>query len=258
MPDYKDISNRLDPLQGLKIADIGIIEGSYHIYKVTCGEGDIRIVLSAGIHGDEPAGVEALLRFLEGTQGRINNGIRKWGMMYKFTVLPCTNPAGFERGTRENINGIDLNRKFNSTNPPEEVMILQDALKGGQFDLYMDFHEDTDGEGFYLYEVMRKGVNHLSEEIIKNISRNYPVDRRECIDGFPNCGGVICPQKDRKRFHIRKKDLPLPLYLYLRSVKHCLTIESPTRFPMEERVGMHLMALDIVLNLIKSGQPKPV
>lgn len=256
MPDCKAMIERLNNLKGIPAVIIGRIESGYPLYMITHGEGDIRVALSAGIHGDEPAGVEALLRFLEGTHICIDEGIKKWDKVFKFTVFPCTNPTGFEKGTRENINGIDLNRKFNSTNPPEEVMILQDALKGGQFDLYMDFHEDTDGEGFYLYEVMRKGVNHLSEEIIKNISRNYPVDRRECIDGFPNCGGVICPQKDRKRFHIRKKDLPLPLYLYLRSVKHCLTIESPTRFPMEERVGMHLMALDIVLNLIKSVQPK--
>src|SRR3989338_3435120 len=130
---------RLNNLNGIPAVIIGRIESGYPLYMITHGEGDIRVALSAGIHGDEPAGVEALLRFLEGTQGRINNGIRKWGMMYKFTVLPCTNPAGFERGTRENINGKDLNRKFNSTNPPEEVMILQDALKGGQFDVYMDF-----------------------------------------------------------------------------------------------------------------------
>lgn len=52
--------------------------------------------------------------------------------------------------------GIDLNRRFGSENPPEEVSIIQSALEVRQFDLYIDLHEDVEGEGFYLYEVLGK------------------------------------------------------------------------------------------------------
>lgn len=147
------------------------------------------------------------------------------------------------------MKGIDMNRRFGTKDPPAEVAIIQRALTGKRFDLYLDFHEDVDGEGFYLYEVLGKGTNHLSRDIIENVSRRYPVDRRERIDGFPNCGGVICPQSEGKRFPVKRSNLPLPLYLYLHGVRHCLTIESPAGLSMEDRIGMHLMALHVVLKL---------
>jgi len=247
--DYDTLIKRINNISWVQPLVIGRLESGHPIYRVTSGTGDKKVILSSGIHGDEPAGVEAILRFLEGYGDSLNAGIQRWEKAYQFTVFPCTNPTGYERGTRENACGIDLNRRFGSKKgPPEEVAIIQRALKGQQFVLYMDFHEDTDGEGFYLYEVLYEEKDHLAEEIIESISHRYPIDLRESIDGFPNCGGVICPQRDEKRFPFKRVDLPLPLYLYLHGVRHCFTIESPTRLPMEDRVGMHLMALETVLN----------
>ena len=249
MRDYDTLIRRISNISRIQSLVIGRLESGHPIYGVTSGTGDKKVILSSGIHGDEPAGVEAILRFLEGYGDSLNAGIQRWEKAYQFTVFPCTNPTGYERGTRENACGIDLNRRFGSKKgPPEEVAIIQRALKGQQFVLYMDFHEDTDGEGFYLYEVLYEEKDHLAEEIIESISHRYPIDLRESIDGFPNCGGVICPQRDEKRFPFKRVDLPLPLYLYLHGVRHCFTIESPTRLPMEDRVGMHLMALETVLN----------
>lgn len=248
MLQYNSVIKRIENIPEIQSDIIGKIEGGYPVYLLSYGDGKKRVILSAGIHGDEPAGVEAILRFIEDIRGKAKKGIRKWEREYQFVILPCTNPTGYESGTRENILGIDLNRNFGSKNPPEEVAIIQNALKRGRFDLYMDFHEDTDGEGFYLYEVLGNGGNHLAEEVIKKISRKYPVDLRERIDGFPNCGGVICPQREKKKFPLKRSNLPLPLYLYLHGVRRCFTIESPTFLSMEKRVGMHLMALDVILS----------
>ncbi len=243
MLQYNSLTERINNIKGIKKEITGRIKGGYPLYMLSYGEGDKSVVLSAGIHGDEPAGVEALLRFLE----RDVKGIKEWGQRYRFTIFPCTNPAGYESGKRENSMGIDLNRKFGSKIIPEEVSIIQSALIGRRFDVFMDLHEDIDGEGFYLYEVHGKEYNSLAEGIIKDMSLKYPVDQREHIDGFSNCGGVICPQKDGEKFPLMRVDLPLPLYLYLHGMRRCFTFESPTRFPLEERIEMHLMAMESVL-----------
>lgn len=249
MADYNLLINRLNNIREIQVLNIGRLRSGYPVYLLSFGTGDKKVILSAGVHGDEPAGVEVILRFLEirrkGVAKRTGEkdlrGIKQCDKEYQFTILPCTNPTGYERGTRENATGVDLNRRFGSKDPPEEVAIIQDALKGRKFDLHFDFHEDIDGEGFYLYEVPREGGNHLAEKIIQSISRKYPIDLRERIDGFPNCGGIICP------FPLMRSNLPLPLYIYLQGTGHCLTIETPTKFPLEERVGMHLLALDVAL-----------
>ena len=252
MWDYQSITKRLNSIRGLQVTLIASLESGHPINMLQCGEGDKSVFLSAGMHGNEPAGVEALIRFLEGS-GDTVEGIRKWYDKYHFTIIPCINPAGIEKGTRENIKGIDLNRKFGGKtgkDTPEEVMIVQRAVEGKRFDLYIDFHEDIEGEGFYLYEVLHKGGRCIGGEIIADMSRRYTIDLRGRIDGFPNCGGVICPQKEAKRFSVRRKDIPFPLYLYLTGTWHCITMESPSAVPLDDRVAMHLTAMEIALTLM--------
>src|SRR5688572_24827862 len=60
-----------------------------------------RIYLSAGIHGDEPAGPLALLELF--TAGFFDTRAN-------WFICPLLNPSGFLRGTRENADALDLNR----------------------------------------------------------------------------------------------------------------------------------------------------
>src|SRR5687768_4088372 len=58
------------------------------------------LYISSGMHGDEPAGPLAVLRLLEEND---------WPDDISLFVIPCFNPGGFVRNTRENEDGIDLN-----------------------------------------------------------------------------------------------------------------------------------------------------
>ena len=62
-----------------------------------------RIYLSAGIHGDEPAGPLALLELL--TTGAFDHRAT-------WFLVPLLNPTGFTLRTRENAEAIDLNRDY--------------------------------------------------------------------------------------------------------------------------------------------------
>src|SRR4030095_7860781 len=64
-----------------------------------------RIYISSGMHGDEPAGPLAVLRLLEEND---------WPRDLSLVLIPCFNPGGFIRNTRENEDGIDLNRDYRS------------------------------------------------------------------------------------------------------------------------------------------------
>ena len=61
-----------------------------------------KVVLIAGMHGNEPAPT-AILRTLR--DGRSVHGIDLW-------VVPSYNPDGLARGTRRNARGVDLNRNY--------------------------------------------------------------------------------------------------------------------------------------------------
>jgi murein peptide amidase A len=96
----------------------------YSLVKFVLEEGNRRkALISAGIHGDEPSGVETIWAFLENK--RFENFSDDW----ELTFLPCINPYGYEYGTRENQYGKDLNWLFKNTNPPIEVALKKTSLK---------------------------------------------------------------------------------------------------------------------------------
>src|SRR5262245_27576815 len=62
-----------------------------------------RVYISAGIHGDEPAGPLAVRQLLQENQ---------WPTDISIWLCPCLNPTGFASHHRENDEGIDLNREY--------------------------------------------------------------------------------------------------------------------------------------------------
>ena len=55
------------------------------------------VFISAGIHGDEPAGVHAAVQFL-------NHGLPEYADRFNFVVMPCLNPDGFDTQTHNSFN----------------------------------------------------------------------------------------------------------------------------------------------------------
>tara|TARA_Y100000034_G_scaffold137007_1_gene218328 strand:- start:5667 stop:6182 length:516 start_codon:yes stop_codon:yes gene_type:complete len=120
-----------------------------------------KIILSGGIHGSEPAGSLAIVKFLN----LILNISKEKN--YEFLIFPCLNPSGLEVNTRENKEGIDLNRSFDLESNLPEVVFLIDNINIYDFkaDLSIDFHETCPEDNcditlghkfpkeFYMYEV---------------------------------------------------------------------------------------------------------
>ncbi len=245
-----DLISRLEAvakLPNVVVESIGEFQSrgkDYSIYRVQLGspgEAKQRVMIDAGIHGDEPAGVEAALQFVEANAANENLLSR-----FVFTIFPCNNPTGYERNTRENADGIDLNRMFNARRPPAEAAIISNALQGNCFDLIFEMHEDIDAPGLYLYELCDDPGRYVGEEIIQATRRaGFPVHENPCIEGMPAHNGIIRP---RKSLHFRKTRLPLAIYAYRTCGGHVITLEPPASvLPIDDRVKLQLMALQIAL-----------
>ena len=81
------------------------------------GHDPIRLALFAGIHGDEPAGCAALVEFAKTLAA---DPARAAG--YELHIYPVLNPAGYEKDTRFNHAGKDLNQsvsKFRGNHSPD-------------------------------------------------------------------------------------------------------------------------------------------
>lgn len=198
-----------------------------------------RVCLSAGIHGDEPAGVEALLTLLESP-----DLYEPFLPHFDFTLFPCINPSGYEHDTRTNSQGFDLNRKFDKKRPPKEVSLIRGVLEAKKFVLSMEFHEDVDTDGFYLYELKRVKP-YWGEAIIQEVAEFCPINLREEIEGMPSSGGII--RRSAEQVLNRKKDWPQAIYQFRKGTPHTITSETPITLPLQDRAKIHLTVFDTAI-----------
>ena len=213
--------------------------GIYPLIKIVLGKDNPRrALISAGIHGDEPGGVETILKFLQ--ERRYLDYIDEW----EITLLPCINPFGYEFGIRENHQGKDLNRLFKTDLPPLEVIFAQSIINKG-FEISIELHEDYDSSGYYLYQIgTEKKHEGIGLNILDSLKGVIPVNLDKEIDGSKAEQGVIGKELD-----ISTMDWwPMGLYSFSNKTQMCLTLEAPSCFELKKRVNAHLLALTTALN----------
>jgi hypothetical protein len=192
-----------------------------------------RIYISAGIHGDEPAGPLAALRLI-----REN----RWPENVEIFLLPCLNPLGFSLNQRGNADGIDLNRDYRNPQSAETRTHIAWLERQPQFDLYFCLHEDWESHGFYLYEQNPDLQPSFAEKIIAAVAPVCPVDMSENIEGRPAQGGIIRPNLSAPA----RLDWPEALYHITHKSRQGYTLEAPSDFPLPTRVDALVAAVNAV------------
>ena len=242
--DYGQVQSRWENslANSTSMLNLGMFSGidrKYECFKFVLGEGNSRkILISAGIHGDEPAGVETVCVFLE------DKLYKKYLETWEIVILPCLNPTGYEYGSRNNYADKDLNRLFKADDPPEEVCFAQSVFTCS-FTLTLELHEDTESSGYYLYQKTRPdsfaGPGRSVLDSVKNV---MPLNLDRDIDGSQAVDGLI----DRLKGPEDMDWWPMALYALSRGTGCCLTLETGTGFSMGTRVSAHLRAIDTAID----------
>ena len=193
-----------------------------------------RIYLSAGIHGDEPAGPLAIADLLQRDD---------WPPDAELWICPCLNPTGFQNRTRQNAQGIDLNRDYRSAKAPEVRAHLALLNRLPQFDLTVCLHEDWESRGFYLYELNPDCQPTLAEAVVSAVSQVCPIDPSAIIDGRAAETGIIRPNLDPAS----RQDWPEAFYLIQQKTRLSYTLEAPSDFELPVRVTALTTAVHAML-----------
>jgi predicted deacylase len=197
------------------------------------------IYLSAGIHGDEPAAVEGLIRWAEASLGKLES----WNWM----IFPCLNPWGLERNIRCDAEGCDLNRFYDSRTVPQ-INAQRALMKGAHFDAAATLHEDYDSRGFYLYEVAAKRP-HWGESLCAELASVMGADSRRKIDGHAARNGLI----RRRITPDLMKGHPEAFLLHFHHSVRTFTLETPSEESLEHRVRLQERFLAAMVKKLKLG-----
>ncbi len=219
----------------------GVVEGQPLRAYTRAAEGQAvaRVYLSAGVHGDEPAGSLALLKLLRD---------RGFAPEVDWHLVPLVNPLGLEAGTRENAQGIDRNRDYRAQSPTEvarHIAWLQAHAPEGGYDLSLLLHEDWEASGFYTYELRPEGCPHdLAPALLEAARPWVGIDESAEIDDFPAHGGVIRPLRDLEDFDPKtREDLPEALFFHLHYSRLNYTLETPSSKYLPDRISAQVAAM---------------
>jgi murein peptide amidase A len=239
--DYTAIVQRLRalPRRQWRVEQAGKIWGyPFFCVRRTVHRRSPTILVTAGIHGEEPGSVEGALRWLE------SGPWRKWRV--NWTVLPCINPYGWERNQRRNAQRRDINRQFRDTRDCPEAELVKRLVKGERFLFSVDLHEDVDAPGYYLYELCN-GPPFIGERIIQAVGKVIPINRNNIIDGNQAAGLALIRRDARAHSLYRRRRWPMAFHLFLNCTNHILGSETPVRLPLSQRARAHNVALRTAL-----------
>ena len=194
-----------------------------------------RIYISTGIHGDEPGGPLAVLQLLQEN---------RWPADADIWLCPCLNPTGFPLNTRENAQGVDLNRDYLNTKTAEISAHIAWLEKQPRFDVCMCLHEDWESQGFYVYELNPDNQPSFAEPIMENVSKVCPIDMSAEIEGRPAAGGIIRPVSDPRS----RPQWPEAFYLFTHKTRLSYTLEAPSDFTLQTRVAAELAGVRAMLD----------
>jgi len=227
---------------GVRLRPLGTDDGFDLFYietrKLAGNEG---LYFSAGIHGDEPAAPEALLRWAEKNAARL----AQWPLL----IFPCLNPWGLRNNVRTDSQGRDLNRLFHLDTHPV-VAAVRRVTRPHRFQIALAMHEDYDAQGIYLYEVQR-GRRGFGDTLLRGAEKILPRDPRRTIDTSIAKHGLIRRRISPARF--AEMGHPEAIWLHLFHSEHTFTFETPSEAALELRVRAHMAVLDECARKIPRG-----
>jgi hypothetical protein len=197
--------------------------------------------ITAGFHGEEPAGPLTLLEHLP----EILEHARARGVGLR--IYPNINPSGFEVGSRYNASGEQPNNDFlrYELTPGEWVGELPDGASFLRWELFsggpketrvlradlepqsaphaaLDIHQDRYSEGALTYAYVFEPLAAF-EPLVERSSEHLPIGRELQLDPQHRTGpsGLVVSH-----------DGSVSDYFFRRGVPYCATLETTTHSPM--------------------------
>jgi protein MpaA len=248
---YRELGERWRALRTsheVRLREVACIGAPRTLLCAECGDPSHPVVaIGAGVHGDEPAGPAALLELVE------RNLLDP---RYAYRLWPCMNPTGYDARTRENMEGVDVNRTFGRGGSSPESRAIVAANRDLKFDLSIDLHEDCDAEGFYCYEY---GGGTIGLEVIAALeAQGFPIESFDTLDiGNVPLNGPVHKERGRITADPFQEAQLLPglsysLLVARNAARQALTFETPSLLPFGRRVAMHVEAVIAALAALAS------
>ncbi len=195
-----------------------------------------RLCVFAGVHGNEPAGVEAALGLARdlGRDPGLYPGV-------DVLVVPLVNPAGWTHDLRHNADNQDIARSFGHGGTPEATL-LRRLLAREHCNVVVDLHEDRLRSATYLLSYGDGMALDVAKDLAQRIAAaGHAVDTDAVNAGKYHTAPTAYAGVERPT---------LSLYAQQQGVAQSFIVETPMRASMAERSAVHRLVLDALAQRI--------
>ena len=196
-----------------------------------------RVLICAGLHGNEIAGPEAAIRFAED----LARNAERYGAV-EIDLIPLANPWGWSRNIRYNGGGEDINRDFSSSRT-EEARVIRDFLGGrGSYDLILDLHESKN-PGYFAYDYSGRepSLADAYRRVLKLSDARFESTHRE--GGITVSDGVLAIPTMYPHLRRLANRLSFDGYARLFRSQQVYVVETPLTDSFQRRVQVQLRSL---------------
>ncbi len=210
-----------------------------------------QVLVLAGIHGNETAGVEYVLSLIDRLRATPVSTTR-----FDMDILPMINPWGWVHDLPFTHARVDIADDFTRFDSPE-ARIIRRFLREKRYDLVLDLREDPRATGFYLRRYAM-GDTEGSSRIVDRIRiAGYPVES--------DPGGILLKPKNgiadipfwSLTFLRLTRQLTIGGYLRQNVSTGVLSVVTPATLPLADRIAMQQMAVEGLLAEYAEAKHQP-
>jgi hypothetical protein len=201
-----------------------------------------QVLILAGLHGDETAGVDYVMMLLQ----RLGSTPAA-AVLCDMDIFPLLNPWGWVHDTPFTPAGIDLAADFNGFKSTE-AKALRRFLRAKRYDLVVDLREDPGAAGFYLRQYgtdQRRTATRILDRIR---AAGHPIeDDRSGIWLRPKDGIVAVPLWGLTVLRLSRQ-LTLGGFLRQNVSSNVFSLVTPAALPSADRIAMQQIAVETLLS----------
>jgi hypothetical protein len=199
------------------------------------------VLILAGVHGNEPAGVEYVLSLIERLRA-----VPGSATLFDMDIIPMINPWGWVHELPVTRGRIDIANDFTRFDSPE-ARILRRFLREKRYDLVLDLREDPLATGFYLRRYAL-GDTEGSTRIVDRIrTAGYPIESDPGGMFLKPQNGITDIPLWGLTFLRLTRQLTVAGYLRQNVSSGVFTVVTPATLPIADRIAMQRMAVEGLL-----------
>ena len=200
------------------------------------------VLLVAGVHGNETAGVECALQLV-----RSLAAATPASAPYDLDVLPLINPWGYVHDLPTSPVGVDIGTDFSSFDS-HEARLIRRFLRDKRYDLVVDLREDAGADGFSIWQYGLPDTAASRQVVDRVRAAGYPIADSTAVAFLrPKQGVVSAPMWGLSLLRL-SRELTLAGFIRGGGVSSVVfTVVTPAGMPLNDRTAMHRIAVETLL-----------